>query len=427
MKRKYLLIVITLNITTAYAYRSKDDVNIFVDRTSPDYAQQGIHAGGFTVSPSFTTGEQYSDNVLYQNGKKSGDFATHIRPIVDVKSNWSRHALNFNFNGDIAEYAKLGNQANYHDVQTGVDGQFDITRNSYFSANVGYNMLHQLRNSVDQINSLGTSYYNTKVMSGYYNHEFNRVTIKTGVDALRSDYDNTTSSTGSLLQMQSRSGLVYTPSIRLGYELQSEYEAFIKIASRQVVYDSAVLSNGSGTAYNRNSSGYNATGGLAFELTDLITGNISMGYLDRTYQDARFKEISGVNGFLNLRWRPTALTTVTNQISRDINETTQVGVSGVLSSLINVGLEHELKRNILLRTSVNYNMLDYQGYDKTNVIAQDQKNRVDNQYGGSLGAQYLLNRYLNTDLTYTYQSRASNYNTTTYDAYQIMLNLRGQF
>jgi hypothetical protein len=229
--------------------------------------------------------------------------------------------------------------------------------------------------------------------------------------------------------MNTRDRWEYMPSIRLGYEIQSEYEAFVKFSYKQADYDTWTYANGvptPGTAYNRNSTGYNVLGGLAFDLTDLITGDMSIGYLQRTYTDTQLSEISGVNGFVNLKWRPTALTTVVGRVSRDINETTQNGVSGVLATGASLGVEHELMRNVILSAGGNYSNLDYQGFVPSTITA-DNTNRIDNIYGGTVGAKYLLNRNFSTNLAYTYANRDTNYLYNNYQVNQVMLNFRGQF
>ena len=430
MQKIYLSLAISVIINNAYAYDSKDDADLFKERSSVDYTQKGIRAGNFTVLPKYDTSEEYISNVFYQDSQASqikSDFITHFKPGVTARSDWNRHALNLDFDTDITASSEIGNQVNYQDLKTRVDGRLDFTRNSHLTGGFAYNSLHESRGSVDQIGGIGPTFYNTKVIDTFYNHKFNRVSVKTGLDTVRYDYDNVETLTGLPLQMASRNHWEYMPSIRLGYEIQPEYEAFVKFVDKQAEYDTLVLSNGSGTAYNRNSTGYNALGGFAFDLTGLITGDMSLGYLERSYEDARLQSISGVNGFVNFKWRPTKLTNVTTRFSHDINETTQTGVAGVMASALNVGLEHELKRNVLLKAGGSYSYLDYNGYDQTTALQQNQQNRVDNLYGANVGAKYLFNRYINTDLTYTYQNRDTNYNNSGYDVNQVMLNLRGQY
>jgi hypothetical protein len=51
---------------------------------------------------------------------------------------------------------------------------------------------------------------------------------------------------------------------------------------------------------------------------------------------------------------------------------------------------------------------------------------MDKTFGGTVAAKYLLNRNLSADLSYNYQSRDANYLFSSYEAHQIMLNLRYQ-
>lgn len=237
--------------------------------------------------------------------------------------------------------------------------------------------------------------------------------------------------------MQSYSRSEYMPSVRLGYLIQPEYEAFFKIIAKQIKYEPGA---GDTIILNRNSSGFNALGGLAMDLTELITADFSVGYVTRQYEQAGFKNISGLNGFFNLKWRPTGLTTVTARISRDISETTQTGlvgfkadnnsyldlsksaqqgVSGIMSSGLLLGIEHELLRNVLLHLNGGYQMLDY--------VTNGGNNRSDKMLTAGFGARYLLNRNLSGGVGYSYQNRDTSVINSGYTGHMIMFSLRGQF
>ncbi len=429
MNKKKLLIISMLSAAScgsAWAYDSKDDAEVISERRMSEYAQQGIHAGSFTVLPKLDITNQYDSNIYMtdKSFKKEVDsYVAHFRPGVDVRSNWNRHALNLSFDSDLTQYATQPDQNNYQDLKTRLDGRLDVMRDSHLDGGFAYNSLHENRGSPDQIAGKGPTFYDTKVFDGFYTQKLNRVSVKGGADATRYDYqDLLTSLDNAPLLMSTRNRWEYAPSIRLGYEIQPEYEAYVKFVYKEADYDGLVKSNGTGTAYNRNSTGYNALGGLAFDLTDLITGDMSVGYLQRDYTDPRLKKISGINGFVNLKWRPTALTTVNGRFSHDILETTQEGVAGILASGVSLGADHELMRNVILSGGGNFTNNDYQGF-----IAPSTINRNDKIYGGHLGAKYLLNRNLSTDLSYNYQSRDVNYSFSNYEVHQVMLNLRGQF
>lgn len=426
-KKNNLLVVSLLSVAgcgSSLAYDSKDDAEVTKERKSSEYAQQGIHTGSFTVMPKLDIDNQYDTNIYKQDRSRNpvDSYIAHFRPGFNVSSGWSRHALNLRFDTDFTEYASHGDQNNYQDIFTRVDGRLDVLRDSHLDTGFAYNSVHEDRGSPDQINGSGPTFYDTKAVDAFYIHKLNRMSVKTGLDTIRYDYQDTFTSLNSVLAMSSRNHWEYAPSIRLGYEIQPEYEAYVKFVYKEADYDSLVLSNGSGTAYNRNSTGYNALGGFAFDLTELITGDMSVGYLQRSYEDPRLSNISGINGFVDLKWRPTALTTVNGKFSHDINETTQTGVAGVLATGLSLNAEHELMRNVILSAGGSFTNNDYQGFVVPNLV-----NRNDKVYGGNVGAKYLLNRNLSTGLSYTYQSRDVNYQFSNYEVHQVMLNLRGQF
>lgn len=432
MKKKKFLAASLIGMVSsggAFAYDSTDDAEVNKERERTEYVQQGIHVGGFTLFPKLEINNEYDSNI-YRRDRRLGtvdSYVAHFMPGFAARSNWNRHALNLTFDTDLTQYGSQGSQNNYEDIFTRLDGRLDVLHNSYFDGAFSYNSVHEDRGSPDQITGKGPTFYDTKAIDAFYTHKFNRVSVKPGFETIRYDYQDLLTSLNTVLAMSTRSHWEYKPSIRLGYEIQPEYEAYVKFIYKEADYDNLVLSNGNGIAYNRNSTGYNILGGLAFELTDLITGDMSVGYLERSYDDARLRDISGINGFVNLKWRPTELTTVRGRLSHDINETTQAGVSGVLATTLSLGVEHELMRNVILRAGGNFTNNDYEGFNPNTIILANRKNRNDHIYGGNVGVKYLLNRNLSADLSYTYQNRDANYVFSNYEVNQVMLNLRGQF
>lgn len=427
MNTKNNLLVALLSVVScapALAYDSKDDAETTKERQASEFARQGIHVSSFILSPKLDVDNQYDTNIYKQDESLNpvDSYIAHFRPGLNVRSDWSRHALNLRFDTDITEYATQGDQNNYQDLFTRLEGRLDVLRDSHLDAGFTYNSLHEDRGSPDQIAGRAPTFFDTKAIDAFYTHKLNRVSVKAGLDTIRYDFQNVSTSLNSVLAMKTRDHWEYAPSIRLGYEIQPEYEAYVKFVYKKADYDNLVSASGAGATYNRNSSGYNALGGLAFELTSLVTGDLSVGYLQRSYVDPRLSNISGINGFVNLKWRPTLLTTVTGKLAHDINETTQAGVAGVLATGINLGVEHELLRNVILSAGGNFANNDYQGF-----VAPNRENRNDKIYGGNVAAKYLLNRNLSAALSYTYQNRDVNYLFSNYEVNQVMLNLRGEF
>ncbi|MCX7085227.1 MAG: outer membrane beta-barrel protein [Methylococcales bacterium] len=424
-KRKLLVLIISLcTVNTSWATDRK-----IVDRQTAQYLQQGKYIGSFILLPSFDIAETYNSNIFYtdkinKSNPPKSSYATHYKPGIALQSDWNRHSLGFKFDADIAQYVTLPDQTNYNDFHTLLKSKLDVVRDSYFDGTIAYNSIHENRFSPDQTLGKGPTLYDNAFVDAFYTHKFNRISLNTGINATDFSYQDVPTDGGEPLKMSSRNHREYLPSVRVGYEIQPGYEAFVKFLYKQAQYDTKVFTNGLGTAYDRNSTGYNFLGGMAFDLTDLLSADISFGYLQRSYVDPQLKNISGINGFINLKWRPTMLTTISGKLSRDINETTQSGVSGVLATGFGLDIDHELLRNVHLMAGGSFSNNGYQGYV---VGSSNQKNRVDNMLSFNVGAKYMLNRYFSSDISYNYQNRDTNYKGSGYQGDTIMLNIRGQY
>ena len=411
------------------AYESQDDAGIRDDRQSDGYKAKGIRVGSFVLNPMMSIGNEYNSNIFKQDEQvgEVDSYIAHFKPGFKVKSDWNRHMLGLSVDTDIALYSTQGDANDYEDIFLRLDGRIDVLRDSYLDASFTFDDTHEDRGSPDQRGGSTPTFYDRKAIDLAYSHKFNRVSINPTMNFSRYDYEDTptTSATGNLRQ-STRSRWEYTPSLRVGYEIQPEYEAFAKFVWKEVTYDTGVISGASTTAFDRDSSGYNALAGMAFELTDLVTGDVSVGYLHRDYAAANLSTISGINGFVNLTWRPTTLTNVTFAFSRDINETTQSGVSGVVASTPSIRFRHELKRNVILDAGIKYAYNEYDGFNPANTVIANRTDRLEDVFGGNLGVKYLLNRNFSLGLSYSYDSRDVNYNLSDYEVHQVMFNVNGQ-
>ncbi len=422
-KNSLLIIAYFFSLNPAIAERTN------VDRQTAQYLQQGKYLSSFLVLPSFDISEQYNSNIFYTDKSNTtnppkSSYVTHYRPGLIAQSNWNRHALQVNFDADIAQYDILPKQTDYNDFHNSLKGRLDVVRDSHFDGSLAYNSIHENRYSPDQTNGKGPTFYSNSIIDTFYTHKLNRLSFNGGINAQDYTYQDVPTSTNLILKMSTRSHKEYLPSLRIGYEIQPGYEAFVKVLYKQAQYDQKVLTNGSGIAYDRNSTGYNFLGGMAFDLTDLLSSDVSFGYIERSYVDTRLPTIAGINGFINLKWRPTMLSTISGKVSRDINETTQAGVSGVLATSFGLDIDHELLRNLHLLAGGNFANNAYQG---TPIDYNHQNKRTDNLYGINIGSKYLLNRYFSTDIAYTFQNRSSNYSNGSYQGDIFMINIRGQY
>ncbi len=411
-----------------YAYDSQDDVEIVEERQRDAYAAKGSRLGTFLFYPKMTLDNEYDSNIFKRDSRvgEVDSYIAHFKPGFSINSDWNRHSLYFSLDTDLALYSSQADANNYNDVFVGLGGQFDVLKDSAFDASFNYDKLHEDRGSPDQRGGSTPTFYDNKTLALAYSHKFNRLSVKPAFQFSRLDYEDTPTALGVDLRQSTRSRWEFLTSIRMGYEIQPEYEAFVKFAWKEINYDTEVLNGFSPEGYLRDSTGYNALVGMDFDLTELLTGDVSVGYLYRGYEDSRLETISDVNGFINLTWRPTPLTSVLFKFSRDIGETTQNGVSGVIHNSPSINVTHELLRNVILNVGGSYSYNQYIGFNPNNQVIANRTEREEDVYGVNLGIKYLLNRHLNVEFTYGYESRHTNYILQDYNVHHVMFNITGQ-
>ncbi len=407
----------------------------------------GINAGGFKVFPKFDFNSEYSTNIFREDKASEGDgpeddYIAHLQPGVWVTSDWNRHAVNLYVDSDIGVYADETDQ-HYEDLNLTLSGRLDVFTDSSINAGFHFDKEHEDRGSPEQTFGKIPTFYNRFAGDLFFNNKFNRLSIDIGAGVSYYRYEDTPAFpdinanlqfppgsgvipgiTNGIVTNQDRNRWMFQPSLRFGYEIKPEYELFTKLEYIGVEYDEKfddTRSDGNpDRGLQRSSDGYEGLVGLSFDLTELVYGEIAAGYMFRDYDDPLLEDFDGVKGYLNLTWAPTRLTSIHGTFTRSIAETTQIGVSGIVSNDINLTIDHELRRNVLLRLAGGYKFNDFISAGSNQTV-----NRQEDVYYANFRAKYSFSRYLSADLSYTYQERDVNLLLNDFDVHQIMLNFEG--
>lgn len=367
------------------------------DRARESYTAQGIRAGSFIILPTLRNKLAYNDNIFATRDDKIDDFILDIEPGVRAQSNWRNHALNASVSGNIGLYND-NDAEDYEDLIIAVDGRFDVMKDSKAFMNVGFNHLHEERGSVDDANGRNPTTYNLYNAGLRYEHGLSKIRYSGGVGVTGYLYDNTETSTG-LIFSDERDRLEYTADLRGEYMFFEKYGAFVSVEGIDVDYDRRTAAG-----LLRSSKGYDARAGVLIELTGLLAGEVYGGYVQRRYDDSSLTDIGVPIVGANILWNLSGLTTVEMDVSRDVTETTSIGVSGILNTGVEFIVNHELKRNILLRGELGYRESEFRG-----------TGRSDDIYEAELGAQYLLNQNFSFEASLKYTDRSSSLSLQSYE------------
>ena len=381
------------------------------------YAPLGLRVGNMVLRPSVEIDGGYNDNPNAMTRDPKGSGFARAGAALDAQSDWAVHEFKADLRGGYTRYFQTPD-ADRPDFRGAASLRLDATRDTSVKLDARASIDTQ-RPGSPEITSLGTRgalvegrplIYNTGVGAGV-TQKFGRVeaTLRGTLD--RTDYQDGALSDGSTLPLSNQSYTTYGASARLGYEATPGVKPFVEASVDKRVRDKSVDDSG----YRRDSTGLTGRVGTSFEITRTLTGEVSAGYSQRRYEDARLKDLRGPLIDAALIWTASPLTTVTLKGLTSFDESTVAGASGSINRRASVQISHALLRNLTLTGSASYGERDYQGVDLK-----------EKSLSLGLGAEYALTRSVVVKGSFTHDRLKSSSPNSDYTANVFLLGLRLQ-
>ena len=410
VSRIALAAAVALVSTSAFAQTEERLRQGVQDRDRPAFQAVGVRLGSFLVYPAVDLSVVFDDN-LFADATDTEDFYFRVSPEVRVESNFPRHALNFqaDLNNDVYFDESSEDRTEFGVRST---GRLDITEGTSFRGDVLFEERREDRGSPDSVGAAADPVEFTRFQgTGELSYRPGRGRLSVGGTYQVLDFDDVALIGGGTQNNDDRDRDVYSVFGRVGYEVSPGYEVFALGLYGQTDYDDPLDDNG----VNRDSDLYTVEGGARFELTNVIAGEVSAGYTSEDFDDVTLQTVEGIAANADVEWYVTRLTTILFGASRRVQETTIAGASGYINTVIDVGVDHELMRNVILSAGFRYDNRDYEGIT-----------REDDQYEADVRAIYLLNRNLSLAAEYRYETRESTAPTEDYTRNVVGLTLRAQ-
>jgi hypothetical protein len=380
-------------------------------RKRPELDALGGRVGSYLVYPSIDLEEQYNDNIFATDSNEESDLITRLIPRVTAESNWNQHALNFSAGADFGFYADNGDE-DYEDYHVGTTGRLDISRESYLGGGLTYRHLHEERASPDDAGGIEPTEYDTLSANIRYFRNFGRIDMTLGAVYDFYDFDDVPAAGGVTIDNDDRDREEIEGSLRVGYEIQPNYQAFVEGTYNTRDYDKSDAAIGA----KRDSDGYSLAVGAKLDFGGITYGDFLVGYKAQEFDASALGDVDGPFANADITWNVTPLTTVIGSLSGEVVETTAAGASGRLVTGVGVSVDHELLRNLILGGDLSYENDDFEGIDRT-----------DENFRAGLDAKYMLNRYLYVSGGYSFRSRDSDVSAAEFTENIFIVRLRGQY
>ncbi|WP_066479194.1 outer membrane beta-barrel protein [Bosea sp. WAO] len=376
------------------------------------YAPLGIRLGAVTLRPAISESIGYDTNPSRVPGPSKGSAFSRTEGELGIQSNWNVHELAGSLRGGYSHYFR-DDSASRPDAQGNMSLRLDATRDTRILLESRLVLDTQRPGSPDLTAAVkGRPITWAYGGSAGVTHDINRLqlTLRGSID--RQDYENAELTNGRTLSQADRNQTQYSLRLRAAYEVTPGFRPFLQAEVDTRQFDEKVDSSG----YMRSSDGYTARLGSTFEISRMLTGEISAGYQDRKYEDARLKNLRGMVGDAAILWTPTPLTTVTLRGTAELGDTTIAGSSGTTARRVSLEIAHALRRNLTVTGFTTFQRTDYEGQGLREDLS-------------TIGARldYRLTRTFSVRASFTHERLNSTQPGSDYTANVSLVGLRMQF
>jgi hypothetical protein len=380
--------------------------------------QVGARAGAFRILPRIEVGATFDDNVYASDTRERSDTIFRAAPSIQLTSDTSRYQMNFRAGLEHLEYDEFGDESRTS-FGTGTDFTTEIVRDTTLKGRLNYDINYEDRG---EPNGLATNASPVKFKTLDTGLAFDRTVSRAIIGAEFSyrdlNFNDARRLNNTIENNDDRDRALTLIGGKLGYEFSPGYSFIGRIAYDTVAYDDARDDAG----FDRDSKGFRMTGGIGFELSRLLTGDIFAGYISRNYDDARLEKISEPVFGAGLTWQPTQTTSIRVTADRTVEETVFLGYSGYINTTFSLQMQYELTRQLTVNAGVNYAKNKYE-----RTVGSTQPVRSDDITGSSVGMRYALNRMLYASAGYNFASRKSPAPDADYKRNKFLLSLGAQF
>jgi hypothetical protein len=348
-------------------------------RIQAGYEEIGLRTGGFAIYPRVRVQAAYDDNVRAVQDGHDGDFGIVVEPSVRAVSEWSRHQLGLTASAAAARFAKLDTENTETFALLG-EGRYDAGDEIRVFGSVGYRRDVERRSAPGALrNSVRPAVFNTASAVGQLTWQGNRLRLAASGSLAKVMYADITTSQGVRLDSRELDRKRYRAGLRADYAITADLAVLVSGAISKIDYNLPVTS----ITPDRSPRKAELLGGVSFEFTDLLRGEIAVGYINQNFRNAGIRDFSGLGGRAQIEYFPTRLTSVLFEASRTLEEAGNPLAPSYRRTRIGLRIDHELYRYVVISAFGDYES------DRFQLPLRTERRP---HIGGS--GQYLLNRHV---------------------------------
>lgn len=362
------------------------------ERVRPEFDPKGLPFGGIRLLPSLGVDAGTDSNVFYQAANEQDDVVVVLRPRLVAQTDWSRHGLYAEIGADDLRYQDNDSE-DRTDVFARGEARLDIVRGAYLALGGRQERLTERRGAPDSPDAIAKPLrYEVRAAYVVGVQEFNRVRASLRVEREDFNYKDAPLLAGGVIDQDQRDHTTTTATGRIEYALSPDTAIVFQAAANERRYELEPPR----ADFDRDSEGASYLIGFNTDLSNLVRGELIVGYLTQDYDDPALKAADGLALEANVEYFATPLTTVTLRSQRRVEETLTLFASSYVATEAQLRVDHELRRNIILGAGIGTVNRDFQGAARDDDVGL-----------ADLEARFLLNRRMELGARWRYERQDS--------------------
>lgn len=349
------------------------------ERVHAGYEERGYRLDGFMIFPRLRTLATYEDNVRAAALDRQSDVGFTLEPSVRALSDWSRHQVGLMAQCSVTRFAKLSSERAETFHFRG-EGRYDAGDEIRLYGYGSYRRDVERRSAPGALrDSLRPVAYNTATTGAQITWQGTRTRLSANASAARVDYADITRVDGVVFDSRELNRKIYQGGVRVDYAVTPNLAMLVTGTVGKVDYNLPPTA----TVPDRSTRRAELLAGLSFEFTDLLRGEVAVGYIDQDFRAASLAGFNGLGGRAELEYLPTRLTSIRIDASRTFQDAGNPLAPSYRRTRVGVRVDHELFRQVLLTAAADYESARFQLPART-----ERRPHV------AFSGQYLVNRHM---------------------------------
>lgn len=339
---------------------AKREAERVLDRDRPLFSPSGVRIGNFVFFPTVGTTVSYDDNPLAVSDNRRGDLRTEMFAAVKLQSHLPRHAIDLSLGGRIVEFAE-NRDMGYSGGHARLGVALHVDHAHTLSMSVLSSLDHEDR--LDPFAPRDARHpvpiWRNRASIGL-TRDAGRLYGTISATAEHRDFYDVVSTTGALIDQDSRDTSIFSSELRGGYRFSPGFELRTKVrAIRQL--------NRGDEKFDADAWGVDALAGLSFQINPLWRWQLLGGYGFREFDRVGQGSIGSMLLDGELQWLPTQRLTITLGATREILETSGEDASGVVQTAAKARADIEVWHNIVLKLGGEIREENYLGVERRDL------------------------------------------------------------